>query len=147
MEDKQHPDTAEIRSRLNGHGLKATPQRILVYEAMCRLGHASADNVYQHLGKERGRMTLATVYNVLESLTESGLIARRPSFSNKMYFDVETGAHLHLLHQDTGEIADLHDPALQQAIEASIRERLPEGLSFDGVEIQILCHKTDENGN
>ena len=144
MEDKQHPDTAEIRSRLNRHGLKATPQRIMVYEAMCRLGHPSADNVYQHLGKERGRMTLATVYNVLESLTESGLIARRPSFSNKMYFDIETDAHLHLLHRDTGVIADLRDPVLQQAIEASIRERLPDGLLLDGVEIQILCHRNNE---
>ena len=105
------PDIVQFKRMLRERGLKATPQRILVYEAMCRLGHASADNVYQHLGKERGRMTLATVYNVLESLTESGLIARRPSFSNKMYFDIETDAHLHLLHRDTGVIADLRDLA------------------------------------
>ena len=144
MEEKQQPDPAEIRTRLNGHGLKATPQRIRVYEAMCRLGHASADNVYRYLGEERGRMTLATVYNVLDSLTEAGLLARRPSFSNKMYFDVRPDAHVHILRRDTGEISDFCDPELQQAIEARIRERMPEDLLLDGVEIQILCHQNHE---
>ena len=147
MEDRPMLDTEQVRTRLNEHGLKATPQRIRVYKAMCRLGHAAADSVYQELGAERGAMTLATVYNVLESLTEAGLLVRRPSFSNKMFFDVETAPHFHLYRQDTGEMTDFPDPALQQALEDRIRERIPEGLSFDGVEIQILCHKTDENGN
>ena len=146
MEDRPMLDTEQVRTRLNEHGLKATPQRIRVYKAMCRLGHAAADSVYQELGAERGAMTLATVYNVLESLTEAGLLVRRPSFS-KMFFDVETAPHFHLYRQDTGQMTDFPDPALQQALEDRIRERMPEGLSFDGVEIQILCHKTDENGN
>ena len=147
MEDRPMLDTEQVRTRLNEHGLKATPQRIRVYKAMCRLGHAAADSVYQELGAERGAMTLATVYNVLESLTEAGLLVRRPSFSNKMFFDVETAPHFHLYRQDTGQMTDFPDPALQQALEDRIRERIPEGLSFDGVEIQILFHKTDENGN
>ena len=145
MEDRPMLDTEQVRTRLNEHGLKATLQRIRVYKAMCRLGHASADSVYQELGADRGAMTLATVYNVLESLTEAGLLVRRPSFSNKMFFDVNTGSHFHLYRQDTGQIVDFPDPALQQVLEDRIRERLPEGLSFDGMEIQILCHKTDEN--
>ena len=147
MEDRPMLDTEQVRTRLNEHGLKATPQRIRVYKAMCRIGHAAADSVYQELGAERGAMTLATVYNVLESLTEAGLLVRRPSFSNKMFFDVETAPHFHLYRLDTGQMTDFPDPALQQALEDRIRERMPEGLSFDGVEIQILCHKTDENGN
>ena len=147
MEDRPMLDTEQVRTRLNEHGLKATPQRIRVYKAMCRLGHAAADSVYQELGAERGAMTLATVYNVLESLTEAGLLVRRPSFSNKMFFDVETAPHFHLYRQDTGQMTDFPDPALQQALDDRIRDRMPEGLSFDGVEIQILCHKTDENGN
>lgn len=147
MEDRPMLDTEQVRTRLNEHGLKATPQRIRVYKAMCRLGHAAADSVYQELGAERGAMTLATVYNVLESLTEAGLLVRRPSFSNKMFFDVETSPHFHLYRQDTGQMTDFPDPALQQALENRIRERMPEGLSFDGVEIQILCHKTDESGD
>ena len=131
----------ETKVRLNDYGLKATPQRLQVYAAMCTLGHASADAVYEHLGGRRGGMTLATVYNVLESMTEAGLLVRRPSFSNKMYFDVNTGNHCHLYRADTHEIVDLEDAALQQAVEARIREGLPDGLVLDRVEVQVLCHR------
>jgi len=144
MEGTRPLDAEDIRVRLNEHGLKATHQRIRVYALMCRLGHASADTVYQQLGEDRGRMTLATVYNVLESMTEAGLLALRPSFSNKMFFDVNTDAHFHLYRKDTGEIMDLHDAEFQQRLEARIRERMPAELSLDDVEIQILCHEKNE---
>lgn len=139
MEDGQRYTDDEIRERLNRHGLKATGQRVRVYEAMCVLGHASADAVYRHLGCG-GRMTLATVYNVLESMTEAGLLVRRPSFSSKMYFDVNTDDHCHLYRQETAEITDFRDDALQQDVEARIRAQLPAGLKLDRVEIHILCH-------
>ena len=73
----------EIRSRLNQCGLKATPQRMRVYAAMCRLGHASADTVYHHLGADKGTMSLATVYNVLESMTEAGLLVAAAEFQQQ----------------------------------------------------------------
>ena len=110
--------TDDIRARINECGLKATPQRMRVYAVMCRLGHASADRVYQELGGARGKMTLATVYNVLESMTEVGLLVRRPSFSSKMYFDVNTSEHGHLYRQDTQEIVDFSDEPLLQSVEA-----------------------------
>ena len=130
----------EIRTRLNQCGLKATPQRMRVYAAMCRLGHASADALYHFLGGARGTMSLATVYNVLESLTDAGLLVQRPSFSNKMFFDVNTCPHGHIYRQDSQEITDFTDESLRQAVEARVRELLPEGLVLDRVEVQVVCH-------
>lgn len=145
MEDEQQHTEESVRERLNRAGLKATPQRLRVYAAMCDLGHASADAVFQHLSAGRRRMTMATVYNVLESLTDAGLLIRRPSFSSKMYFDVNTDAHFHLYQQDTAEISDFRDDALQREVESRIRALLPAGLQLDRVEIQILCHsRSDE---
>ena len=140
MEEKQQYTEEEIRERLNQCGLKATPQRVRVYEAMCTLGHASADAVFHQLGEGQGKMTLATVYNVLESLTEAGLLIRRPSFSSKMYFDVHPDAHCHIYQQDTSAISDFRDEVLQCSVEKRIRAQLPPGLELDRVEIQILCH-------
>ena len=144
MEDTLHFTDEEVRSCLNGHGLKATPQRMRVYEAMCALGHASADTVYHRLGGARGTMTLATVYNVLESMTEAGLLVQRPSFSNKMYFDINTDDHCHLYRKDSHEIMDFPDEILRRLVEAHVRAQLPEGLSLDRVEIQVLCHAKEE---
>lgn len=130
----------DTKVRLNEFGLKATPQRLQVYAAMRTLGHASADTVYEFLGGRKGGMTMATVYNVLESMTEAGLLVRRPSFSNKMYFDVNTDHHCHLYRADTHEIADFDDATLYQAVADRIRQELPAGLVIDRVEVQILCH-------
>jgi len=137
----------DIRAHLNQCGLKATPQRMRVYAAMCQLGHASADSLYQFLGGERCTMSLATVYNVLESLTEAGLLVQRPSFSNKMYFDVNTTPHGHLYRWDTHEIRDFSDSSLRQTVEARIREQLPAGLVLDRVEIQVVCHADYETAS
>lgn len=141
MEELQNLTGEEIRERLNRHGLKATPQRVLVYEAMCRLGHASADSVYRHLGGPGSPLTIATVYNVLESMTEAGLLALRPSFKGKMFFDVNTDSHFHIYRKDTGTVSDFRDEKLLEAVGEGIRGNLPEGLVLDGVEIQIICHE------
>ena len=140
MKDRQPYTEDEIRERLNLHGLKATPQRVRIYATMCALGHASADTVFHQLETGRDRITMATVYNVLESMTEAGLLIRRPSFSSKMFFDVNTDAHCHIYQQETSEIFDFHDAVLQQTVEERVRAQLPDGLQLDRVEIQILCH-------
>ena len=141
MEERQ----LRIKEQLNGCGLKATPQRVRVYDAMCVLGHASADGVYQYLGGKRGPMTVATVYNVLESMTEAGLLVRRPSFSNKMFFDVNPGNHFHLYRGDTREVSDFHDEALERIVAERVQASLPAGLALDRIEVQILCHaQSDE---
>lgn len=137
----------DIRARLNQCGLKATPQRMRVYAAMCQLGHASADALYHFLGGDRCTMSLATVYNVLGSLTEAGLLVQRPSFSNKMFFDVNTTPHGHLYLQDTHEIRDFINAPLRQEVEARIRAQLPAGLALDRVEIQVVCHAGHETAN
>ena len=140
MEERQQYTEEQIRERLNQCGLKATPQRVRVYEAMCELGHASADAIFHQLGDGQGKMTLATVYNVLESLTDAGLLIRRPSFSSKMFFDVHPDAHCHIYQQDTLSMTDFRDEVLQRSVEERIRAQLPPGLQLDRVEIQILCH-------
>ena len=58
IKDKTAPDVETFRSILKGKGLKATPQRIAVHEAMLNLGHASADMVVEKLSSEACRSPL-----------------------------------------------------------------------------------------
>ena len=39
------PDISQFKNILKEKGLKATPQRLAVHDAMLKLGHASADMV------------------------------------------------------------------------------------------------------
>lgn len=52
MNQQKQAGHKEFRNLLRRHGLKATPQRLAVHEAMMRLGHASADMVVEEIGRE-----------------------------------------------------------------------------------------------
>lgn len=133
--------TGEI---LRNAGLKTTSQRIAVYDAMCLLGHASADDVYRKIKADGSSFTLATVYNVLDSFAVNGLVSRRFSSNNKMYFDITTTPHCHLYDDRTDTIVDYNDPELSRMVNDYIAGKRLEGYEIKGVDIQIIGHKTNK---
>ena len=72
-----------IKDLIKSVGLKATPQRIAIYESMRKLGHACADMVVEDLREKYPTLTVATIYNVLESFVEAGLLVKRFSLNHK----------------------------------------------------------------
>jgi|LAHS01.1.fsa_nt_gb Fur family peroxide stress response transcriptional regulator len=119
-------------------GLKATPQRIAVYETMKKLGHASADMVSDVLKETYPTLTKATVYNVLESFDDAGLLVRRYSSNNKMYFDVNTYDHVHLYDAAGNRYKDYDDPELVALVNHYLANRKIPGFSIKKVDIQII---------
>lgn len=134
------PDTARL---LKDSGLKSTSQRIAVYNAMRKLGHASVDDLCQTMKDDGCVFTVATIYNVLDSFVEKGLVARRFSSNNKMYFDVTTAPHCHLYDDRTDTITDYYDPVLERIVREYTKANHIDGYELTGVEIQLIGHKTD----
>jgi Fur family peroxide stress response transcriptional regulator len=136
-------DIEEFRLILKRNGLKVTPQRLAVHEAMLQLGHACADMVTECiLKKESAKVTVASVYNILSQLSNLGVYHRRMSSNNKMYFDVNTFKHIHLYDTVNNEYKDVLDADLIQTIEERLCRRRFKGYKIDRVDIQILCHPT-----
>ena len=142
IKDKTAPDVETFRSILKGKGLKATPQRIAVHEAMLNLGHASADMVVEKLSSEGVDVTVSSVYNILSTLADLKIYGRRTSSNNKMYFDVNTFKHFHLYDTMNHTFSDVIDDALYQQIEGKLLERRFKGYKIDGIDVQILAHSS-----
>lgn len=140
IKDKTAPDVETFRSILKGKGLKATPQRIAVHEAMLSLGHASADMVVEKLSLEGVDVTVSSVYNILSTLADLKIYGRRTSSNNKMYFDVNTFKHFHLYDTMNHTFSDVIDDELYQQIEGKLLERRFKGYKIDGIDVQILAH-------
>lgn len=133
----------QFQSRLKAKGLKATPQRISVHQAMLELGHASADSVCQWIaGHSETRITVASVYNILTQLTLLGFYRHRLSSNNKMYFDINTSPHIHLYDSVNGEYRDIMDDDLQSIAEAHLKKKRFRGYKVDYIDIQLVCHPT-----
>ena len=66
---------AELRRRLREHGLRATGPRLDVLAALEDLGgHRTADEVRGQLSAAGRPLPRSSVYNVLTSLAEAGLV-------------------------------------------------------------------------
>ncbi len=129
-----------IKEKIHECGLKATPQRIAIYQAMEKLGHASADMLVDELNDVFPSLTIATIYNVLESFVENGILVRRYSANNKMYFDINTYEHAHLYDIEKNTHTDYNDPELITLIENYIRSKGNQLGNFkvSSVDIQLI---------
>ena len=97
----------DLRARLHERGLRVTPQRQQVLEAVDRLGHATPDEICAEVQRIAPGVNLSTIYRTLELFEELGLIrhahlgAGPPS-----YHAAHDQAHLHLVCEDCGSITE-----------------------------------------
>ncbi len=139
--NKKAPTVEEFRELLKKNGLKVTPQRVAVHEAMLKLGHACADMVTAEiLNVKKAKVTVASVYNILTLLSLLGIYHHRLSENNKMYFDVNTFKHFHLYDTMNHTFSDVIDEDLYDQIETKLLARRFKGYKIDGIDVQILAH-------
>ena len=132
-----------FKTDLKRHGLKATPQRLAVHQAMMKLGHASEDMVTDEIKKNGAtKVTVASVYNILTNLALLGIYDHRMSSNNKMYFDVNTFKHLHIYDCENHEYRDVIDEELLDLVEKHLTRRKFKGYRIEDIDIQLIGRPT-----
>jgi len=136
-------DVAALRAVLKKHGLKATPQRIAVHEAMMKLGHASADMVAAEIEKNgSASVTTASVYNILSQMALLGVYDHRMSSNNKMYFDVNTFKHAHMYDCENHVYKDIMDDELMALVYDHVGHKKFRGYTIEDVMVQVVVRPT-----
>jgi len=89
-------------------GFKLTPQRLAVFDFLeGNKFHPSAEEIYRAVKKRFPTISFATVYNILESLKEKGLIQELNIDFSKKRFDPDTTYHNHLICTKCKKIVDI----------------------------------------
>lgn len=127
-----------VKDLLRSKGMKATPQRIAVYKSMQRLGHASADMVGLDLKNIYPTLTIATIYNVLEMFVQYGILSRRMSSNNKMYFDITLGDHVHLYCEEDNTYCDYPAEDLMARIHDYVSDIKIDGKKIKRIDVQLV---------
>lgn len=122
---------------LLGRGIKITPQRIAVYGALSELGHACAEQIIDRVHQKSPTITVATIYNVLDCFVKGGVISMVNTAQNRMYFDITTDDHHHLLSTDSQRVADFHDPKLDTMIRDYLSSIKIDNFQLEGISIQL----------
>jgi len=129
----------EISKRLIEKGLKVTPQRIAVLSAIIKLNnHPTAESIIEFIRKSNPHIATATVYKVLDALSENGLIKRVKTEKDIMRYDAIIESHHHLYCSESDRIEDYNDEELNKMLESYFAQKGIPDFQIEDIKLQII---------
>lgn len=133
-----------IKNILTAGGLKATHQRLVIYEVTAKMDHhPTADHIYEAIKKDYPSISLGTVYKTLETFVEKGLLKKVFTKESQMRYDPKTESHGHIYCANTNEIVDYYDTELTDLITQFFKKKRVNNLHIKNITLQINANKID----
>jgi Fur family peroxide stress response transcriptional regulator len=128
----------QIKDKLVEKGLKVTPQRISVLDAIYSLNnHPTAEMIMDYIKDSHPGIASGTVYKVLDVLIENQLIRRVKTEKDVMRYDGVPENHHHLYTSETEEITDYMDEDLDQLLTDYFKKNRIENFEIQEIKLQI----------
>ncbi len=132
-------DKKEISEKLKEKGLRVTPQRLAILEAILELAnHPTADNIIEFIREHHPNIATGTVYKVLDALAENGIITRVKTDKDIMRYDAITENHHHLYSAETNKIEDYFDDDLNRLLADYFEKKKIPGFKIEDIKLQII---------
>lgn len=138
FDQSAQPDPASQRAeqRLRGlDGLRLTSQRREVLAVLLECcDHPGATEIYQRASARLPNLSLATVYNCLETLVEHGAIRQVTGDRHNARYCANLHDHAHFYCSDCGQVFDL---APRPDVDLAQLWPLPAGARAEKIEVSI----------
>jgi Fur family transcriptional regulator, peroxide stress response regulator len=129
----------DFSRKLIEKGLKVTPQRIAILEAIVKLkNHPTAENIIDYIRKNHPNIATATVYKVLDALVSCRLIIRVKTEKDIMRYDAIVESHHHLYCSDSDRIEDYHDIELNSLLTNYFEGKGIPDFEIEDIKLQII---------
>lgn len=137
--------TEDIINKLTVKGLKVTPQRITILEAIIKLNnHPTAENIIEYIRKNHPNISVATVYKVLDTLVENELIRKVKTEKDIMRYDADMESHHHIYCSDSDRIEDYIDDELNKMLEKYFSNKKIPDFRIEDIRLQIIGKYTNQ---
>ncbi len=125
---------------IEGKKLTATMQRILILHYILAVGdHPSADDIIGWAKKNLPKVSVATIYNTLNTFVDKGLIKTITLPNSKIiHYDKNIKHHYHVIDSKTGELYDLPEEAVHVSPKV-------QGFNVNKVDVFIYGNKISES--
>jgi Fur family peroxide stress response transcriptional regulator len=125
----------DLTQRLSNSGLRATPQREVVYQViLAKRDHPTSEEVFDRVKVLMPTISLATVYNCLDALVQCGLIKQVNFVREPTRYCPNLHEHAHFHDESTGVIHDIEIPA---DLMTELRSLLPAGYAATSVDLSF----------
>ena len=126
-------NNAALNKRLTDSGLRPTPQREIVFKVILeKRDHPTVDDIFARVKSQMPTISLATVYNCLETLVQCGLVRQVNFERGASRYCPNLSEHAHFHDELTGEI---HDIDVSPDMMTRLRALLPAGYDAGTVEL------------
>ncbi|GKS59843.1 transcriptional repressor [Nitrospira sp.] len=128
----------EIRRRFRRRGLRVTPQRVAIYEALVNTAlHPTAEQLLASVRRRLPDVSVNTVYYTLGALREADLVHEVNYGHESARFDGNVEPHHHLVCRTCRRIFDVHDEALDRI---PLEAAEPSHFAVTGHRVEIYGH-------
>ena len=128
-------DQKALSTALLSKGLRSTKQRASVYcSILDKQDHPTADDILIRVRKKLPSISLATVYNCLETLVDCGLVRQVNLDRASTRFCPNLAPHAHFKCSETGKIFDL---SIDEESFNSLQSILPQGFKAQNFELSF----------
>jgi Fur family transcriptional regulator, ferric uptake regulator len=84
--------------------MRMTPQRQFVLEALLELGHATPEQITQHVQRSTPTVNITTIYRTLELLESLGLVRHTHLGHGAPTYSMHEHEHVHLVCHTCGRV-------------------------------------------
>ena len=147
----ESPKSQAISELFQSHGLRYTQKRAAIYQTLASMdSHPTAHELLTAVKASEPRVSLATVYNTLESLSETGLCRKIPDStgSGPSRYDADVGPHVHVLVSD-GRVMDVPDDLSLRILADLSPDTLGElenrlSIKVTEIDLKIIANAVDD---
>jgi len=131
-------DLETIRNKLTGKGLKVTPQRIAVLQAIYNMdSHPTAEQIIDSIHKSQPNIAIGTVYKVLQTLVENELVKKLKTERDILRYDGIISNHHHLYCIECAYIEDYENTKLDELLKKFFQENKIDNFEIEDIKLQI----------
>jgi len=132
-----------LDAALARQGLRATRHREHVFAVLLAGDdHPTAEEVYERVKAQAPSVSLATVYNCLDTLVSSDLVRHVNYEREPSRYCANRHEHAHFQDKTSGRVYDIDLP---HDYLARLTEVLPEGYQAEAIELHFIGQKSTKN--
>ena len=133
--------------KLRNSGLRPTKQRLKICKVLFdteKTFHFTINDLVKIISEKLSeKISLATVYNTVHAFKKKGYLKEISINSDKSYFDTKTSVHHHFYDEDTNELIDCDENAIDSI---NIKKNIT-GKKINSIEVLIKVASDTQNQN
>ena len=136
---------SQFIDKLRSSGLRPTKQRLKICEVLFnrdKTFHFTINDLSKNISEKLDqKISLATVYNTVHAFKNKGYLKEISINSSESYFDTNTTHHHHFLDEDTNELIDCENDAIENI---NVKKNFT-GKKIKSIEVLIKVASDNQN--